>query len=102
MALLLGVGVAIADVRTYATLHSSLYGRLDAQLDGAQAVAYRYLSADARLGRTPTAAILGGRVSPDVYVLVLGPGGHVVVDNPSGAIGSPDPAPLLPRTIRVE
>jgi len=101
-ALLLVVGVAIADVVTYATLHSSLYGRIDAQLSGAQAVAYRYLSTDARLARTPTADSLGDRVSPDVYILVLGAGGRVVLDDPSGPTGLPDPMPMLPRTLRVE
>ena len=72
MALLLVVGLAVADVVTYSSLRSFLYGRLDAQIDSSQALAARYLSLSAQVHRVPTADRIDDRVSPDVYVLVLG------------------------------
>ncbi len=102
MAVLLVLGLAIADVVTYTALHSFLYGRADAQLDSSQRLAYNYLVYAAQRGRTPNALGLDNRVSPDVYVLVVNPRGRVVISAPSGSPEHPDPQPVLPDSIKIE
>jgi two-component system, OmpR family, sensor kinase len=102
MALLLVVGLAVADVVTYSSLRSFLYGRLDAQIDSSQALAARYLTFSAHAHRVPTAERIDERVSPDVYVLVLNRRGHVLVSRPSGSPALPDPMPVVPRSVRAE
>jgi two-component system OmpR family sensor kinase len=101
MAALLIAGVVAADVVTYTLLRSSLYGRLDEQLDVAQRQADVYLLEAQAQHRVPTQAGLDARVSPDVYVLVLGPRGHVVARRPSSSSPPYDPAPKLPAALRV-
>jgi len=143
LALLVAALVA-TDVITSSALRSFLVGRLDEQLDVAQAQAYRYIvttyardqSADPSqvrdpatwlatlatsppvstdpetgLATTPTgkgprlnAAILGARLSPDIYVEVLDASGTVVFDDPSGLVSANDhdPAPQLPADLPVE
>ena len=101
MALVLVFGLAIADVVTYTALRSFLYGRIDAQLDASQHVAYRYLIFSEGRGLPPTPEGLDNRVSPDVYVMVLGPDGKTVLSDPSGSPFHPDPAPVLPASLRV-
>ena len=101
MAVLLVVGLAIADIVTYTSLRSFLYGRIDAQLDATQHLAYRYLIYTEERGIVPTEQGLDNRVSPDVYVIVLGPDGRPVLEDPSGSPLHPDPQPALPRSLRV-
>jgi two-component system OmpR family sensor kinase len=101
MAVLLVVGLAVADLVTYTSLRSFLYGRLDEQLDIAQRQAYDYLVYEHVGGRQPTAEGLNFRVSPDVYVMVLAPGGHVAVQRPSGRPRPYDTQPVLPASMRV-
>jgi two-component system OmpR family sensor kinase len=102
MAVLLAVGLAVADVVTYTSLRSFLYGRLDAQIDSNQLLADRYLVYAARTGRTPTTQGLDERVSPDVYLLVLGRDAKVDLALPSGSPDHPDPEPVLPRSLRAQ
>jgi two-component system OmpR family sensor kinase len=45
---------------------------------------------------------LGDRVSPDVYVVVLGAGRRPVYTRPSGSSTAYDPHPVLPRDLAVE
>ncbi len=97
MAVMLVIGLGVADVVTYSSLHSSLYGRLDAQLEAAQNLAYKYLLYSDRLGRQPTYVGLDNRLSADVYSMVVDPEGQVVVSRPSGSPFHPGPQPLLSR-----
>jgi two-component system OmpR family sensor kinase len=99
---LLILGLAFADVVTYVQVRSYLYGHVDEQLDVAQHQAYSYLFYVADHGRPPKAAAIDFRVSPDVYVEVIGSRGRVVLSVPSGSPSSPDPAPILPARLRVQ
>jgi two-component system OmpR family sensor kinase len=102
MALLLVAGLVVADVATYASVRSFLYGRADVTLVSSESLAYNYLTFAANHQATPTASTLGRHVSPDVYVMVVGPTGHVVMQLPSGSVSHPDPAPLLSSSIPVQ
>ena len=60
-----------------------------------------------RFGRSPTDPRLNGaafsaRVGSDAYVEVISSSGKVVIRVPSGGAGNPDPAPALPRVLRVQ
>lgn len=102
MAVLLVVGLGVADVLTYSSLRSSLYGRLDAQVDSSQALAVKYLTYSAFVGRPPTVVRIDDRVSPDVYVVVLDRHGRVLLERPSGSPAHPDPKPVIPRSLRTQ
>ena len=102
MAVLLVVGLAIANLVTYTSLRSFLYGRLDAQLDSAQAEAYHYMVAVSDNGRVPTDTEVNHRVGSDIYVLVVNSHGKVILSRPSGSVVAPDPSPLVPKSIRVQ
>ncbi len=101
MAVFVVIGLAVTDVVTYSAVHSFLYGRLDAQIVTAQRLASRYLYREASDGRPATSPGLDDRVGPSVYVMVLGPNGGTVVSRPSGTPLAPDPAPVLPRSLRL-
>jgi two-component system, OmpR family, sensor kinase len=101
MAVLLVIGLAVADLVTYTSLRSFLYGRLDAQLDSTQRLAVRYLDFRYELGRPPTSNQLDERLSPDVYILVLSKTGQVIVTRPSGSPRNPEPQPNVPRSVRL-
>jgi two-component system OmpR family sensor kinase len=101
LALLLAVGLAVADVVTYTAVRSFLYGRADVQVDTSARQALSYLQHLRAEGRTPSVQGLEARVGPDVYVEVLGPGGTVALGRPSGSADAPDPAPVLPKGLRV-
>lgn len=102
MAVLLALGLVSADVATYTSLRSFLYGRLDAQIDGSQRVADRYLVRAARLGFPPTERRLDQLVDPDTYVLLLAKDGRILLSVPSGTPDQPSPEPVLPRSGRVQ
>ncbi len=102
MAVLLVVGLAVTDLVTYSSLRSFLFGRLDAQLDSAQAEAYHYLVASSASGRPVSVTTLNHHVSSDVYVVVQSSHGSTVVSRPSGPIDDPDPEPVVPKSIRVQ
>jgi two-component system OmpR family sensor kinase len=108
MAVVLLVALFVADLVTYSSLRSFLYGRLDDQLDGAQVQAYTYLAVKrpqliahdprARRGVAFEQSQLDARVSPDLYVMVISRSGKVVVpEDPSNNAG---PRPLVPRSLR--
>ncbi len=110
MAAVLVIALAVANVITYSSLRSFLYGRLDDQIDGAQLKAYNFLTvqlphieAFRRHGHVGEAFVkreLENRVSPDIYLLVLSRTGSVVVQSPSGPQSAPDPRPLVPASLR--
>jgi|SRR5579875_36515 len=101
MAVLLVIGLAVADLVTYTSLRSFLFGRLDSQLSYAQSNAVRYLVHVHRRGRTLAVEGMSDRLSPDVYVIVLGPTGSVVATRPSGTPLHPTPRPVVPRSVRL-
>ncbi len=101
MAVLLVIGLAIADVVTYTSLSSFLYGKLDYQLSGAQSSAVRYLIHAQKRGYAPTSDGISDRLNPDVYVIVLGHTGAVIATRPSGTPGHPTPPPVVPRSVRL-
>ncbi|HXR54311.1 MAG TPA: HAMP domain-containing sensor histidine kinase [Acidimicrobiales bacterium] len=100
MAVVLVVALAVANVVTYSSLRSFLYGRLDDQIDGAQLHAYNYLIAVSRRGYAPREQALDERVSPDTYVMLLSHSGKVLLSSPSGTPANPDPRPLVPASLR--
>ncbi len=109
MAIVLVAALAVANVITYSSLRSFLYGRLDDQIDGAQLKAYNFLAI--RLpeivahrhhpsGLRFVRSQLEDVVSPDIYLLVINRSGQVIVDQPSGSVSNPDPRPLVPASLR--
>jgi len=95
-------GLVAVDLIALSSLHSFLYGRVDSQLT----TTAHQVAAVVRHGefddRPLTAAAVRGRVSPDVYVLVLGPNGSPVVTVPSGSRLQADPPPRLPHPLPVQ
>jgi two-component system OmpR family sensor kinase len=95
------VGLVAVDIITLASLRSFLIGRVDSQLAAAtQQVAGLVVRAEDR-GRPLSLAEVQSRVSPDVYVEILGPGGIPIMVRPSGSKQPADPAPQLPRPLPV-
>ena len=101
MAVLLVIGLLVADVVTYTSLRSFLYGRLDSQLGFSQSNAVRYLVYLDHRGQAPSAEGIGDRLSPDVYVIVLSHAGKVITARPSGTPLKPTPRPVVPRSVRL-
>ncbi len=104
MAVLLIVGLAVTDIATYALLRSFLYGKLDDQIDASQQVEYVLLTNSQTHPRIhPNVATqLGRHINPNTYVIVLSHKGKVLFSRPSGSASAPDPAPKLPRQLRIE
>jgi two-component system OmpR family sensor kinase len=102
MALLLVVGLVVADVVTYASVRSYLYGQTDEILDQQEAVAFNYLNFAALKQQPVTAAELSRRVSSEVYLTLLDRQGQVMLRRPSGSATHPDPAPKLSKTMPVQ
>jgi two-component system OmpR family sensor kinase len=101
MVVLLVLAMGVGDVVTYTSLRSFLYGRLDSQLASSQHLALRYLVYSAAHHRRVTEEGIDNRVDPDVYVIVVGKSGQVLARRPSGLPHQPDPAPVLPKQLRV-
>jgi len=95
------LALGVADLVTYTSLRSFLYGRLDSQLASSQHLVVRYLAYSAVHHRRVTEEGIDNRVDPDIYVIVVGKSGKVLVSRPSGLPYQPDPAPVLPRQLRV-
>lgn len=94
-------GLVAVDIITLASLRSFLIGRIDSQLAGAtQQVAGLVVRAEDR-GHPLALAEVQSRVSPDVYVEIVGPGGAPVLVRPSGSKLPADPAPQMPRPLTV-
>jgi two-component system OmpR family sensor kinase len=102
VALLLVIGLLVADVVTYASVRSFLYGRADSTLAQDEALAFNYLEF-ASVHRVPVSlTAMSRRVSTDIYVIVLNRQGRVVVRRPSGSPTRPDPAPILTSGLPVQ
>jgi two-component system OmpR family sensor kinase len=102
VALLLVIGLLVADVVTYASVRSFLYGRADSTLAQDEALAFNYLEF-ASVHRVPVSVTaMSRRVSTDIYVIVLNRQGRVVVRRPSGSPTRPDPAPILTSGLPVQ
>ncbi len=102
MALLLVVGLAVADIVTYAEVRSFLYGQADSTLAQDEALAFNYFTFAASHHQQPTRASVSRRISTEVYVMLLNREGRVVLGRPSGSQLHPDPAPILSRSIPVQ
>lgn len=96
------IGLGVADIVSYASVRSSLYGRLDAQLDFSQRLAYDYLVFSSKTHRVPTPHGLSAHVGPDVYVMVLNSQGSTVIARPAGSLVEPAPEPIVPKGVRIE
>ncbi len=98
MAILLVIGLAVADFVTYTSLHSFLYGRLDAQLDSTQTLAAKFLTFSADRGHAVTYDTIDDHVNEDVYVVVLDHDGRVLASRPAHtgvSALSTSPAPII-------
>jgi two-component system, OmpR family, sensor kinase len=102
VALLLVVGLAVADVVTYASVHSYLYGQADDTLDQQEALAFNYLQIAAFRHEPVTRNELSHRVGTNVYLVLLDRQGHMILSRPSGSPSRPDPAPALTHTMPVQ
>ncbi len=102
MALLLVIGLVIADFVTYASVRSFLFGRTDSTLAQDEALAFNYMNFAAERKLPLSETSLSRRVSTDVYVVVLDRSGNVILRRPSGSPRKPDPAPVLTKDIPVQ
>ena len=102
MALLLVVGLLVADVVTYASVRSFLYGQADNTLAQNEALGFNYLTFAAGRHVPVSETNLSRRVSSDVYLTLLDRSGLVVLRRPSGSPTHPDPAPILTKDIPVQ
>ena len=102
MSILLVVGLLVADVVTYVSVRSFLYGRADDTLASSEALAFNYVAYNTERKNPLSAADLTRHVSPDVYVLIISHAGQVVLSRPSGSPTKPDPRPLLSASVPVQ
>ncbi|MGD0746194.1 MAG: HAMP domain-containing sensor histidine kinase [Acidimicrobiales bacterium] len=102
VALLLVLGLLVADVVTYASVRSFLYGQADNTLAQNEELGFNYLTFAAGKNTTVNEADISRRVSSDVYVTLLSRSGQVILRRPSGSTAQPDPAPILTKDIPVQ
>jgi two-component system OmpR family sensor kinase len=102
VASLLVIGLLVADVVTYAEVHSFLYGQADNTLAQNESLGFQYLTFAAERDLPVNQADLSRRISSDVYVELLNQSGHVILSRPSGPIAHPDPSPILTKDLPVQ
>ena len=102
VALLLVMGLAVADVVTYASVHSFLYGQADNTLAQNESLGFNYLTFASERGVPISRDDMSRRVSSDVYVVLLDRSGKVMFTRPSGPAAHPDPPPVLTKDIPVQ
>ena len=102
VALLLVIGLAVADVVTYASVRSFLYGQADNTLTQNEELGFDYLTFAAGRALPVTKTDLSRRVPSDVYLTLLDRNGTVILRRPSGSPTRPDPAPVLTKDIPVQ
>jgi two-component system OmpR family sensor kinase len=102
MSVLLVAGLLVADIVTYVSVRSFLYGRADETLSSSEALAFNYVVFASEHREAISKSDLSRHVSPDVYVLVINRAGKVVVSRPSGSPAHPDPMPLLSSSVPVQ
>jgi two-component system, OmpR family, sensor kinase len=101
MIVLVALGLAAVDIITLTSLHSYLYGRVDAQLNGASRVMTTFVSQADLRGFPVTSGSIQTRVSPDIYVEIISPSRSPSVVRPSGTEAHHDPSPRLPSPLPV-
>lgn len=101
MVVVVAVGLLVADVITWTSLRSYLYGRVDSQLTSAAHQVAAYQLHAVQRGEPMTTTGLRERISPDVYVMVLDRDGVPMVTRPSGTSLHADPRPALPHPLPV-
>jgi two-component system OmpR family sensor kinase len=102
MSILLVIGLVVADVVTFVSVRSFLYGRADATLASSEALAFNYVAFAAERNTPLSKSDLSRHVSPDVYVLIISRAGKTVISRPSGSPTRPDPMPLLSASVPVQ
>ena len=102
VAVLLVIGLVVADVVTYASVRSFLYGQADNTLAQNESLGFNYVTFAAEKGVPVNQADLSRRVSSDVYVVLRNRSGRVILMRPSGPAAHPDPAPILTKDIPVQ
>ena len=102
VAALLVIGLLVADLVTYASVRSFLYGQADNTLAQNESLGFNYVTFAAEKGVAVNQADLSRRVSSDVYVVLLDRTGKVILTRPSGPAAHPDPAPVLTKGIPVQ
>ena len=88
VASLLVIGLLVADLVTYAEVHSFLYGQADNTLAQNESLGFQYLTYANERGLPVNEADLSRRISADVYVQLLNHSGHVILSRPSGPVAS--------------
>jgi two-component system OmpR family sensor kinase len=102
VALLLALGLVVADVVTYTSVRSFLYGQADNTLAQNESLGFNYVTYAAERDLPVSKANLSRRVTADVYVQLLNRSGKVIMTRPSGPAFRPDPAPVLTKGIPVQ
>ncbi|HVT41548.1 MAG TPA: HAMP domain-containing sensor histidine kinase [Acidimicrobiales bacterium] len=102
VALLLVLGLVVADVVIYASVRSFLYGQADNTLAQNEALGFDYLTFASGRNLPVTQPDLSRRVSSDVYLVLLDRNGKVILRKPSGSPTHADPSPILTKTIPVQ
>jgi two-component system OmpR family sensor kinase len=102
MAIVLIIGLVVADVAIFVSVRNFLYGRADQTLASSEGLAFNYLSYSAQRELPIAEVDLSRRVSPDVYVLITNPQGKVILRRPSGSPTHPDPQPIVSSAIPVQ
>ncbi len=102
VAVLLVIGLLVADIVTYASVRSFLYGQADNTLAQNESLGFNYVTFAAERGLPVNQADLSRRVSSDVYVVLLDRSGKVILTRPSGPAAHPDPSPILTKHIPVQ
>jgi two-component system OmpR family sensor kinase len=98
MIILVALGLAAVDLITLSSLHSYLYGRIDDQLTTASSQTASFIERATTRGFAVTPTALDDRVSPDIYVELIGPGTSVI-SRPSSTTSQSDPPPELPTPL---
>jgi two-component system OmpR family sensor kinase len=102
LALMLVIGLVVADLVTYASVRSFLYGRADDTLASSEALAFNYVAFATERKAPLSKSGLSRHVSPDVYVLIISHTGKVVISRPSGSPTKPDPMPIVSASVPVQ
>jgi two-component system OmpR family sensor kinase len=102
LSVLMVIGLVVADVVTYVSVRSFLYGRADATLASSEALAFNYVAFAAERHAALSVSDLSRHVSPDVYVLILGLDGRTMISRPSGSPNRPNPRPLVTNSVPVQ
>ncbi len=93
MIVLVALGLSAVDAFTLHSLATYMYGRVDAQLATASEQVASFANRAEDRGFAVTPAAIAARVSPDVYVEIVGPKGKTTVVKPSVSGSAADPAP---------